>query len=66
MERLLGLALLESLSKRVAYLKGMKIVNLTDFARETKKPISAMLNAARRQTVRAFREHGHWKIGVDR
>lgn len=66
MDRLLGLALLESLSKRVTYLNGMKIVNLTDFARDNGGSVTSMLNAARRQTIRAFREHGHWKIGDSR
>ena len=63
MDRLIALAVMESLHKRIAYLKGLQIVNLTDFAKTSDKPIPAILNAARRQTIPAFREKGVWKIG---
>lgn len=65
MERLLGLALLESLHKRLCYLRGQHVVKLTDVAKKSDRSVSSMLNAARRQTVPAFRENGHWKIGVE-
>lgn len=63
-EKTITLALMESLSKRIAYLKGNKIINLTEYARKLGKPTSAILNAAKRQTIPAFREKGVWRIGV--
>lgn len=63
MERLIALSLMESLHKRVAYLKGEEIVNLTDYARDNENDVHTMINAARRQTIPAFREKGVWKIG---
>lgn len=64
MEKIIALALMESLHKRVTYLKGETIIELTDYAREHKKTASAVLNAAKRQTISAFREKGVWKIGT--
>lgn len=63
MERLIALCLMESLHKRTAYLKGEEIVNLTDYAKDKEKDVHAMINAAHRQTIPAFREKGVWKIG---
>jgi Fic family protein len=63
MEKIISLALTESLHKRLAYLQGDKITTLADFAKAHKKSINALLNAARRQTIPAFREKGVWKIG---
>jgi len=63
MEKIVTLALTESLHKRIAYLQGDKIIALADFAKLHKKSINALLNAARRQTIPAFREKGVWKIG---
>ncbi|MBM3231334.1 Fic family protein [Candidatus Peregrinibacteria bacterium] len=64
MERVITLALLESLHKRIAYLQGQEIVPLADFAKTQCKSVHAFLNAARRQTIPAFRERGVWKIGA--
>lgn len=64
MEKIISLALLESLHKRLAYLQGKSIVTLADFAKAQKKSIHALSNAARRQTIPAFREAGIWKIGA--
>ncbi|SRR5258708_11031464 len=64
MEKLITLALLESLHKRITYLKGEKIIPLTDYAKKENKPAPIFLNAARRQTIPAFREKGIWKIGI--
>lgn len=66
MERTLGLGLMESFHKRLAYLRGEKIRTVAEYARAHKKSPSAMLNAARRQTIAAFREKGIWKIGEAR
>jgi len=63
MEKIIALSLMESLHKRIAYLRGEKIITLADFAKECRKSINTLLNAARRQTIPAFRERGVWKIG---
>jgi Fic family protein len=63
MEKIISLALTESLHKRIAYLQGDKISTIADYAKAHKKSINALLNAARRQTIPAFREKGVWKIG---
>ena len=64
MERIVALALLESLHKRIAYLKGAKIMRLASYAKEKGQNVSGLLNAAKRQTIPAFREKGIWKIAV--
>jgi len=64
LDRQLALALLESLHKRLAYLKGLHIVRLSDYASTQSQSINNLINAARRQTIPAFREKGIWKIGV--
>ena len=63
LESLLTLSLAESLHKRVTYLKGLEIATLTDYAKQTDESPNTLLNAARRQTIPAFREKGIWKIG---
>ena len=63
MEKVVTLALMESLHKRITYLRGEMITPLADFAKTRKKSINTLLNAARRQTIPAFREKGVWKIG---
>lgn len=60
---LIALALQESLHKRIAYLKGQQIVKLSDYAARQGLALNAQLNAAKRQTIPAFREKGVWKIG---
>ena len=63
MERILALALLESLHKRRSYLLGQRITTLSDYIRQEGESAPAVTNAARRQTIPAFREKGVWKIG---
>jgi Fic family protein len=63
MEKIIALALMESLHKRVAYLKGEVIISLSDYIKKNKLSAPAITNAARRQTIPAFREKGIWKIG---
>ncbi len=65
MEKVILLALTESFNKRLAYLKNKKIINLTDYARVLEKPAPILLNAAKRQTIPAFREKGIWKIAQE-
>ncbi len=63
MSKIIALGLMESLHKRLAYLRGDKIISLAKYAKSQKKSASAVTNAARRQTIPAFRERGVWKIG---
>lgn len=62
MEKILALALMESLHKRITYLKGERIITLADYVKQNNKSGPAMANAARRQNIPAFREKGVWKI----
>lgn len=64
MTNLLALALQESMHKRLAYLKGRSIVKITDYAKQQKRTSSSLLNAAKRQSIPAFREKGIWKIAT--
>lgn len=64
MELIIALAVMESLHKRLAYLKGLQIIPLSDYARKEKVPAPIFLNKAKRQSIPAFREKGVWKIGV--
>lgn len=64
MEKVLSLALTESLHKRIAYLKGLRIITLAEYAKSSGESAPGVTNAARRQNIPAFREKGVWKIGV--
>ena len=63
MEKAITLVLVESLHKRITYLKGEKIIALSEYTKKHGKSAPAMTNAARRQNIPAFREKGVWKIG---
>ncbi|MYB39954.1 Fic family protein [Candidatus Saccharibacteria bacterium] len=63
MSALLAAALRESLHRRIAYFEGRKIVRLVDWAKNKNLSPSSQLNAAKRQTIPAFREKNVWKIG---
>lgn len=63
MEKIIYLAITESLHKRTTYLKGEKIINVSDYAKKSKRSFASLLNSARSQTIPAFREKGVWKIG---
>ena len=63
MEDILALALVESLHKRLSYLQGEAIIRLSDYIKQHDLSAPAVTNAARRQTIPAFREKGVWKIG---
>lgn len=65
MEKILALSLMESLHKRITYLKGEKIITLSDYTKQNSKSASALSNSARRQNIPAFREKGVWKISED-
>jgi len=62
LEKVLSLALLESFHKRIAYLKGEKIMRLSEYALKKNHSLSVLLNKAKRQTIPSFREKGVWKI----
>ncbi|HSW97123.1 MAG TPA: Fic family protein [Candidatus Saccharimonadales bacterium] len=66
MEKTIYLSLLESLHKRIAYLKGYTMIPVIEYAKRIEKLAPTVLNAARRQTIPAFREKGVWKIGVNK
>ncbi len=63
MEKILALALLESLHKRLAYLKSENVITLADYVKKRGLSAPALTNAAKRQTIPAFRERETWKIG---
>ena len=65
MEGIVSLALLESLHKRLSYLRGERIVRLSEYIKQKGLSAPAVTNAARRQTIPAFREKGVWKIGEE-
>jgi len=65
MERVISLGLMESLHKRITYLKGQKIITLSEYTKIHKLSAPGMINSARRQNIPAFREKGVWKIGED-
>ncbi len=64
MENLIMLSVMESLNKRISYLKGQNIIRLSDYAKQNKRSVNTLINAARRQTIPAFREKGIWKVGT--
>ena len=65
MEKVLTLALTESLPTRIAHLPAAKIMRLSNYAKKEGKSASSLINAARRQNIPAFREKGIWKIPVE-
>lgn len=62
MEKIIALASIESLHKRIAYLKGKIIITLSEYIKKHNYSAPALTNAARRQNIPAFRERGVWKI----
>jgi len=66
MSKIIVVGLMESLNKRIAYLKGDTIIPLVDYAKKNNIKSSVLINSARRQTIPAFREKGVWKIAEKR
>jgi len=62
MEKVVALALMESLHKRITYLKGDRVIRLSEYTKSHGTSASAITNAARRQNIPAFRKKGVWKI----
>ncbi len=65
MEKVISLGVMESLHKKITYLKSQKIVTLSEYIKARNLSAPGMTNAARRQNIPAFREKGVWKIGND-
>ena len=57
--------MLESLHRRIAYLRGADVRRATEVARLRGIPANVFLNHARRQVIPAFRERGVWKVAPD-
>ena len=64
-ERHLAILMLESMHRRIAYLRSASIVPLSDLARTLSIRSNVLLNQARRQVIPAFRERGVWKLPED-
>ena len=64
MEAIVGKAMTNSYHKRLAYLEGMAIVTLVEYAGRKKTSHSNVINKAHRQTIEAFLEKNVWKIGI--
>lgn len=65
LSKILALSLMESLHKRLAYLKELKIIPVAKYAQELSQSVPNLLNKALRQTIPAFREREAWMIGVE-
>jgi hypothetical protein len=57
--------MLESLHRRIAYLKGSTIITVSEHARNAGVAPNTQLSRAKRQVIAAFRERGEWKIAQD-
>jgi Fic family protein len=64
-ETYLAVLMLESLHRRIAYLRGADIRLAADVARSRGISVNVFLNQARRQVIPAFRERGVWKFPAD-
>ncbi len=63
-EHILALLLKESFHKRITYLRGDEVVLLSVLARgDRKHSAQSIANAAKKQSLPAFRERGRWKVG---
>lgn len=63
-ERIIGRLLKESFHKRLTYLHGDSVVPLAGIVRkESSRNMQSVLTLAKRQSLPAFRERGHWKVG---
>jgi Fic family protein len=58
----LYLALSESFNKRLAYLRGDEIIKLSDYVKTGNFNAPIYTNAAKRQTIPAFKQEGVWRI----
>ncbi|MCL1973411.1 MAG: Fic family protein [Bacteroidetes bacterium] len=58
----LYLALSESFNKRLTYLGGKEIIKLSEYAKNNSISAVSITNAAKRQTIPAFRQEGVWRV----
>ena len=65
LQKIVALAVMESLHKRITYLKGARIMSLSEYSKKYEKSAPAMHGAARQQNIPAFREKGIWHIADD-
>lgn len=63
MEQIIYRTLVNSYYKRLAYLKGLKIVTLNAYSKAHKLSHPNLINKAKRYTIPAFVEKGIWMIG---
>lgn len=63
MEQIIYRALINSYYKRLAYLKGLKIITLSAYSKAYKLSHPNLINKAKRQTIPAFMQKGVWMIG---
>jgi Fic family protein len=61
----LSLLILESMHRRIAYLRGAEVLPAVDVARSRSIGTQVVLNQARRQSIPAFRERNIWKLPAD-
>lgn len=64
LSKMIAFQVMESLHKRIAYLKGLKIVKLGEYVKTQDQAKNTVFNQAKRQKIPAFREKGVWKIGM--
>jgi Fic family protein len=63
-EHIVAALLKESLHKRIAYLRGDKIVTVSEMAKtQSQHSPQSITVLARKQSLPAFRERGRWKVG---
>ncbi len=65
MDKVVELSIMESLNKRISYLKGEQIIPVTEFAKINNLSKHSLLNASKRQTIPSFRQKGVWMIGKE-
>lgn len=62
-EKIVGSLIKESFHKRITYMQGDEIVPLSDIAKKSSRTLQGITNAAKKQSLPAFRERGRWKVG---
>jgi len=65
LEEILAYGLMESMHRRIAYLRGTSPVRLSGYVKRHGLNAALLTTLARRQRVPAFREHGTWMIPAD-
>jgi Fic family protein len=63
LSKIIALALIESLHKRIAYMESKKIIKLSEYVKKNGLNAPNITNMAKAQTIAAFRDKGVWMIG---